>query len=310
MTIITLLKKHVVIGFATLTLFAATAVNALELDQVVEGIYVHQGQHLGIDDDGRDDIANIGFIVGDECVAVIDTGGSVALGKQLKQDITAITSKPICYVINTHAHFDHVLGNAAFDNGTTRYVGHYNLPDVLEANVEFFLQEFKRELNNSDNAELIIKPELLVEDRLEIDLGNRVLELRAYPPAHTRSDLTIFDRRSGTLWLSDLLFVERIPVWDGSLKGWLAVLKEIASMEVSYVIPGHGSVSDSLAAALQPQKDYLTTLLVDTRAMLAEGAFMEEVIDKVGTEEALKWQLHEQEHKRNVSKAFIELEWE
>ncbi len=314
MAIINILKKSrlpALTGLVTtLSILFSSAAVALELTRVADGIYVHQGQHRGIDEPGRDDIANIGFIVGEKCVAVIDTGGSIAIATQLQQEISALTDKPVCYVINTHVHFDHVLGNAVFKNDNTRFVGHINLPDALTANVDFFLEEFKAELGNAANPELIVKPGLLVEDLLEIDLGNRVLELRAYPPAHTNTDLSIFDKQTGSLWLSDLLFVERIPVLDGSLKGWLEVLEEIASMEVSYVIPGHGPGSDSLADALQPQQQYLTAILDEIRVMLARGAFMEEVIDEVAASEASKWKLHEHQHKRNVSKAFIELEWE
>lgn len=314
MAIIKILKKNLLPRLsglvATFSMLFSSGAVALELAQVAEGVYVHQGQHRAIDESGRDDIANIGFIIGEQCVAVIDTGGSIEIAKQLQKEITKTTDKPVCYVINTHVHFDHVLGNAVFDNDKTRFVGHINLPDELTANVDFFLEEFKAELGNSAKPELIVKPGLLVEDRLEIDLGNRVLELRAYPPAHTSTDISIFDKQTGSLWLSDLLFVERIPVLDGSLKGWLNVMEEIAAMEVSYVIPGHGPGSDSLADALQPQMQYLTTLVNETRAKLLSGAFMEEVIDEVGASEAGKWKLYEQQHKRNVSKAFIELEWE
>ena len=45
--------------------------------------------------------------------------------------------------------------------------------------------------------------------------------IEAQPAAHTDNDLTVFDRNSGTLWTGDLVFLDHIPVLDGSLKGWL-----------------------------------------------------------------------------------------
>ena len=51
-------------------------------------------------------------------------------------------------------------------------------------------------------------------------------------------------------------------------------------------------------------------LLSETRKEIDKGTFMEEVIESVGKTEKTKWLLHEQNHKRNVTKAFIELEWE
>ncbi|NIQ14496.1 MAG: MBL fold metallo-hydrolase, partial [Candidatus Dadabacteria bacterium] len=52
----------------------------------------------------------------------------------------------VCYVINTHIHFDHVLGNKAFEHGETKFVGHKNLQEAIEANRGFFLQEFAGDL--------------------------------------------------------------------------------------------------------------------------------------------------------------------
>ena len=92
---------------------AATAA-PLKVDEVAHGIFVHQGATLALDAPGHDDIANIGFVVGKRCVAVIDTGGSVRTGRALRESVVERTKVPICYVINTHVHVDHVLGNAAF----------------------------------------------------------------------------------------------------------------------------------------------------------------------------------------------------
>src|SRR5579871_2680537 len=80
---------------------------AFTVQQVAPGVFVHFGQPLPLDAPGHDDIANIGFIVGQRCVAVIDTGGSVRMGRLLRAAVRTHTTTPICYVVNTHVHVDH-----------------------------------------------------------------------------------------------------------------------------------------------------------------------------------------------------------
>ena len=280
------------------------------LKEAAQGIYVHTGIHVTFEDKQHDDIANIGFIVGEKCIAVIDTGGSVDIAQKLLNKIKATSEKPVCYVINTHVHFDHVLGNVIFKSADTRFVGHTGLADAMAANLDFFINEFKSDLGEYANAEGIIAPTLLVEDTLELDLGNRMLELRAWPTAHSHTDITVLDKKTNTLWLSDLLFIDRIPALDGSLKGWLKVIEELEKQEAQTVIPGHGPVVSDWPEAIQAEKRYLTMLLDETRKMIAEGAFMEDAVENLGQEEKQAWLLHEQHHKRNVTKAFTELEWE
>ena len=105
---------------------AATAA-PLEIHEVAHGVFVHEGATLALDAPGHDDIANIGFVVGERCVAVIDTGGSVRTGRALREAIASRTKVRICYVINTHVHVDHVLGNAAFKADQPAFVGSASL---------------------------------------------------------------------------------------------------------------------------------------------------------------------------------------
>ncbi len=132
----------------------------------------------------------------------------------------------------------------------------------------------------------------------------------AFIAAHTGADLTVFDPKTGTLWLSDLLFMERIPALDGNLKGWLEVLEQLRSVEAKRAVPGHGPASAEWPAALAAEEHYLKTLRDEVRDLLAEGGTLEQALESVGNSEKGQWQLFEQHHKRNVSKAFAELEWE
>ncbi len=134
--------------------------------------------------------------------------------------------------------------------------------------------------------------------------------MTAHPTAHTDNDLTVFDMKSKTLWMSDLLFIEHIPVIDGSLKGWLGELERMEKHNYKLVVPGHGSVVTDWPKSLQPEKEYLLVLLTEIREMIAKGKFIEEAIAKVGYSEKDKWKLFDQFHKRNVTTAFAELEWE
>jgi quinoprotein relay system zinc metallohydrolase 2 len=294
-----------------LPLMAAAASDPFSVSEIAPGVFVHSGMPLALNAPGHDDIANIGFVVGTRCVAVIDTGGSVRVGRALHAAIRRSTPLPVCYVINTHVHVDHVLGNVAFKDDPAVFVGHAELAAALERSRDFFLKNYAGDFDAPAQAGQIIAPSrrVPVGSDADLDLGGRHLRLHAWPEAHTDCDLTVYDGKSGTLWAGDLLFVGRLPAIDGSIKGWLAVLDELARMQVERVVPGHGPVSGNLAAAIIPERSYLQALATGVRAELAAGKPMQDAIKQVEPDRS-GWLLWDETHPRNVARVYQELEWE
>jgi quinoprotein relay system zinc metallohydrolase 2 len=289
---------------------AADQAEPLPVRTIAEGVYVYEAPNALAAPDNDGAIANVGFIVGREAVAIIDTGGSPRAGRRLLATVRARTALPIRYVINTHMHPDHVLGNAAFAGAGVRFVGHHKLARALTARAETYLDAARRELGDDASGITIVLPDIPVEGVLSIDLGERRLDLEAHATAHTDNDLSVFDHRTGTWFLGDLLFIGHLPVLDGRLKGWLAFMERARARSAARVVPGHGPASAPWPEALAPQERYLRHLAATVRDAIKAGRSMSDIAAGVDLREQKTWTLFDSFHARNSVAAYKELEWE
>ncbi len=297
---------------AALCLMVATAsasAEPLAVTEVAPGVFVHQGVIAEPAPDNHGDTANMGFIVGDSGVAVIDTGGTPELGRRLREAIAARTDRKPVVVINTHMHPDHVFGNAAFSD--VPITGNANLRDALAARQEVYRQRLADELGEDAAAGIApVRVDRPVSEEVRIDLGNRIIVMTAYPTAHTNNDLTVFDRKTGTLFAGDLLFVDHLPAVDGNALGWLRVIDSLERVPAVRAVPGHGPAVVDWPGALDAERRYLTVLVEGVRRVLKAGGRIQDAVASVAEDERDRWLLFDAYNPRNVTATFAELEWE
>ena len=309
-----MIHRSLILVLAALAILAGPAFaqeqGVLPAGEIAPGLFVHAGATALMTRENEGAIANVGFIIGSDAVAVIDTGGSVREGRELLAAIRERTEKPIHYVINTHAHPDHLFGNAPFIEDETRFVGHKNLPTALAVRGQFYLDAFRRIMGDELIGDVrLLPPTLLVDGTLTLDLGHRNLILRAWPTAHSDSYLTVLDEQTGTLFAGDLVFLDHVPVVDGSIRGWLRVIDDLSAISARRVVPGHGSVSN-WPDALVDERRYLEKLAADVRELIAAGKPITTAAETAGASERSRWKLFDDYNARNATAAFSEIEWE
>ncbi len=276
--------------------------------EVAPGIRIRRGVDAEAEPGNDNAIANIGWIQGSSAVAVFDPGGSFADGLALRQAIRAATSLPVRYVILSHVHPDHIFGAGAFEADRPEFIGHARLPGALAARIDYYRRRLEAALGAGSARPVF--PTRLVEDRHELDLGGRRLELQAHPGAHSDCDLSVFDPATATLLPADLLFVTRVPSLDGSLRGWLGVLEDLRKVPARHAVPGHGPVRVDWPRGAADLERYLHALLEGTRAAITHGVDLQQATTQVARSERTRWRLFDAYHGHNITRAYKELEWE
>jgi glyoxylase-like metal-dependent hydrolase (beta-lactamase superfamily II) len=169
---------------------------------------------------------NIGLVAGSEGVLLIDTRGDVAQGEELLGHIRELTDAPVRWVVNTHAHFDHVFGNPAFAEATS------------------YAQE-----NTAAAVAETVAIDVTFSVAKVIDLGDRRVELLHLGNGHTDGDVVVVVPDVDVFFAGDLIEESAPPSYgdDSYPLEWPDTVDRLIGLlsATSKVVPGHGAVVDA-----------------------------------------------------------------
>jgi glyoxylase-like metal-dependent hydrolase (beta-lactamase superfamily II) len=243
--------------------FGQTAFAQAGLTKITEGVYSYVDvKHATAQNSFG---ANAGIVIGKDGIVVIDTLISAKEAKKFIKDIRAVSDKPIKYVVNTHMHLDHTFGNCEFvklgasiiaSADGKREMKSYAEPALKKASA-YGLSE--KDLEGTE----ICYPSLTFEKKMEIDLGDRTVELIYPGRSHTKGSILIFVPDQKVLFAGDILFTNYHPnLIYADIDGWVKALDFILAMDGARIVPGHGPVSSR--KDVEDMKNYL--VLFDKKA--------------------------------------------
>ena len=274
--------------------------------KVTEDVYCFFGKLENITKQNAGDMVNTCYVQTKEGFVVIDSGPTFSYASQAFEQMQKIAKLPVKYVINTHDHDDHWLGNSFYKSKGALLIG----PRTYEQNIAVGMQTRMEQSLGKElyGKTIIVKLDTVVEEKLSLKVGDKKFEIRQVENvAHTNGDLIVYELSTSALFAGDLVFNGRLTsLRDGSLLGSLKALEKIDAYKAKVVIGGHGYAYDANATA--SLKSYLTEIKTKVLDAMDNDIGMDEITKKVPMKAYKDFKLYDVLHARNVLDAYKELE--
>lgn len=299
-------------------LFASTPVTGQtdrSVTKLAEGVY--EIRHKDALDGSAS--GNTTVIIGERQVFVVD---SCFLPSAAREDIAQIrqwTDKPVAFVLNTHFHNDHNLGNRTYMDAfpSLTIIAHVETKKDMDmfgpgsagreekgmAALKQMLDTGKtrdgRPLTSEETTEVrnALAQRIQVIDELKkvtfqsatltfdhdftVDLGNREVQVKFLGRGNTAGDAVVYLPKERIVVAGDLVVYPIPYIYDGYPIEWIQTLQNLAQLDADTIVPGHGPILHD-KAYVYLIRDLLKSAVDQVNAKLRQsGPAMFRTLDEV-----------------------------
>lgn len=259
-----------------------------------------------MDEHNNGNMSNSCFVNMGNSYLVVDSGPTYQYAKQAFSRILEDKTLPMSYVVNTHLHDDHWLGNCYYKELHAKLIGAIAFKNLEKLDQTRMQKRISKEAYKKTTQ---VFPTIFVEDTKILDFdGKRVYIIAVNHKAHTNSDLLVYIPSKKLLFAGDLVFNERLPsLRDGDISGWIEALQKIKNMDVDYIVGGHGTLVSKKSVDFT--YTYLSRLKKEVSDLLEEGEELGDVVNKVTMSEYKDIPFYNSIQRQNVAVTYRMLEW-
>ncbi len=207
---------------------------------------------------------NIAFVVGSRATLVVDTGMGARNGAVVYGEAQKLSKNQTMYLTTTHFHAEHSAGASAFPPTVLLIRNRAQQEEMVQSGDDFVKLFASR---NQQFHDLLAdykdrKPDIIYDKEMTLDLGGVTVRFFYLGPAHTVGDELIDVEPDSALIPGDVVQNKQTPN-PVSVKGWISVLDQLATMHFKYVVPDHGPLGDG--SLIPKERAFIVAL--QTRAL-------------------------------------------
>ena len=181
---------------------------------------------------------NAGAVIGPEWTVLIDTLATPQETRQIREFVERRLNSRVRYLVNTHYHADHTIGNYLFPEATI--VAHARCRELMDTRGRAALDKGREANRELRDVEVVLPQAVFDEGEISLRVGRRILQLLRLP-GHSQDGIGVLILEDRVLFAGDAMMP--IPyLVDGDFEDQVESLKRFPRLKLENLIQGHGEV--------------------------------------------------------------------